>query len=306
MSIVFYGTDEFAATILNRICESSDFKILCVITRPDRPSGRKNEIVYSPVKIIAEKYNLEILQPDSLKEFDSEHLHKANLAVVAEYGLIIPERLLNYPISGTINLHGSILPRYRGASPIQTAILSGEDETGVTLMLMDKKMDHGPIISSVKTAIGKDELFGSLYMRLANSGAELFLNDAKKYIDGKITAISQDETAASYCKILNRDDGKIDFSKSAREIYDKYRAYTPWPGIWALYNGKRIKLGKISISETEHQDVGAIRTSDDRIFIGCGNNSVIEVTGLQQEGKKMLSAKDFLMGDRNFGTVNFN
>ncbi|MCX6782191.1 MAG: methionyl-tRNA formyltransferase [Candidatus Magasanikbacteria bacterium] len=306
IKVVFYGTDNFAKTILNNICKSADFKILCVITRPDKPSGRNREVVSSPVKILAEKNHLEICQPEILKEFDLDHLHNADLAIVAEYGLIIPERLLNFPKFGTVNLHGSILPKYRGASPIQTAILNGDSVTGVTLMLMDKKMDHGPIISGIQTPIDQDELFTSLYLRLSNLASELFLKDIVRYLNGEIKPIAQDDSLATYCKILSRDDGKIDFSKNAITIYNQYRAFTPWPGVWAMNNKRRIKFDEISIAQISYLSEGFVNSKENRIFIGCGQNSAIEIKSLQIEGKKMLPAVDFLRGERDFGSARLN
>ncbi len=298
--IVFYGTGGFAANILRKIYESDKFDILATITQPDRPAGRKHAITESEVKKYSKENNITVLQPDSLKTFDSQKLNDADLAVVAEYGLIIPERLLGCPKYNTVNIHGSILPKYRGASPIQSSILNGDSETGVTLMLMDKKMDHGPVIAILKTEIGDDELFESLYARLSDLGAELFLNDAIKYINGEILPKPQDESSATYCKIINREDGKINFNRNAREIYNTYRAYASWPGIWALYNGKRIKFGKIAISASEHPGTGQVRIDNDRIFISCGESGAIEIFELQLEGKKMLYAKEFLAGERNF------
>jgi methionyl-tRNA formyltransferase len=225
--------------------------------------------------------------------------------VVAEYGLIIPERLLSLPKYGTVNLHGSLLPKYRGASPIQAAILNGETETGITLMLMDKKMDHGPVISTIITPISNNELFLSLYQRLAQLAADLFLRDIRKFIEEVLKPQPQDEGRATYCTMLNRDDGKVDFSKTAKSIFDQYRAFTPWPGLWTVYEGKRLKLGEISPTSGLNLEPGAISTDKNRITIGCGENTAIEVKSLQMEGKKLLSALEFLRGERNFGKSRF-
>ena len=305
INIVFYGTDEFAAAILQRICATGDFNVLAVITQPDRPSGRNHEIVFSAVKTVALANSLPVLQPDTLKRFESDLLSQADLGVVAEYGLIIPERLLSLPRYGTINLHGSLLPKYRGASPIQASILNGEPQAGVTLMLMDKQMDHGPIISTISTPIDENELFLPLYYRLAQLAADLFLRDINSYISGVLKPEPQDDSAATYCTILNRDDGKIDFAKTGASIYNQYRAFTPWPGLWAIYGGKRVKLGEISPIRGSNLSPGTVSAENGRIYIGCGGNTAIEAKQLQMEGKKMLSASDFLRGERDFGNCQF-
>jgi methionyl-tRNA formyltransferase len=191
INIVFYGTGEFAASVLKNIAGSGQYKILGVITQPDRPVGRNQELQKTPVKIFAETLGCAIFDPAGLKDFESPVLSEAELGVVAEYGLIIPKRLLDLPKYKTVNLHGSILPKYRGASPIQTAIMNGEKTTGITLMLMDEKMDHGPIISIAETPIGPDEEQRELFMRLADIAAELFLRDTPKYIAGELSAVEQ-------------------------------------------------------------------------------------------------------------------
>lgn len=304
--IVYYGTGNFAATILELILESEKFQIIAVITQPDRPAGRNNKIKESPVKILAKERDIRIHQPEKLVNIDIPELSQADLAVVAEYGLIIPQRFLDIPARGTVNLHASLLPKYRGASPIQSAILAGETETGVTFMRVDEKMDHGPIISMIVAPIGRDELFESLYKRLAHLAGELFIRDAEKFISLKIQPAEQSESTATYCKILGRDDGKIDFQKNAVEIYNRFRAFSHWPGVWAVHGGKRIKFGLIAVSDEKELPPGQILIRNNEIFIGCGGNSSIEVNEIQLEGKKMLSTAEFLRGGRNFASARFN
>lgn len=297
--IVFYGTGEFAATVLKNIAASGSYQILCVITQPDRPAGRNFENQKSAVKILAENLNIPVLQPDSLKNFENPAIRQADLGVVAEYGMIIPEPLLYMPTHKTLNLHGSILPKYRGASPIQTAILMGDKQTGVTLMLMDKKMDHGPTLASASIPVGDDETYKELSARLAEIAAELFLNKAPRYIAGGIAPAAQNDNQATFCKILTRDDGRIDFKKNAAEIYNQFRALTPWPGTWALLSGKRCKLTGMAKAPEMDIKPGEIITDNERIFAGCGDNTAIEILSLQLEGKKNLAAAAFINGMRS-------
>jgi methionyl-tRNA formyltransferase len=303
--IVFYGTGDFAATVLKNIVQSGNYAVLGVVTQPDRPAGRHFENHKSSVKMLAENFNLPVLQPESLKEFDNPVFSQADLGVVAEYGLIIPARLLDLPKYKTLNLHGSILPKYRGASPIQTAILNGDGQTGITLMLMDKSMDHGPTLAYASTEIASGETYKQLSDRLAQMAAELFLRETPRYIDGEITPVEQKHEAATFCKILTRDDGKVDFNKSGAEIYNQYRALSPWPGIWTMLDNKRCKLTEIANAGGVNLNSGAILAENGHLFAGCGNNSAIEILSLQLEGKKNLSADVFINGMRNLSGKTF-
>ncbi|MDD2757891.1 MAG: methionyl-tRNA formyltransferase [Patescibacteria group bacterium] len=300
IKIVFYGTGDFAAAVLRQIAVDGQFEILGVITQPDRPVGRRQETQKTSVKITAEKLGLAIMAPATLKDFDAPILTEADLGVVAEYGLIIPRRLLDLPKHKTVNLHGSILPFYRGASPIQTAILNGESKTGVTLMLMDEKMDHGPILAVTETPIRPDETQKELFARLADVAAKLFIDQAPRYVAGELRPIEQNHALATYCKILTRADGQINFSRSAQEIYNQYRALTPWPGIWTTFDGRRLKLTKIALTGNAELTSGKIKVNDGRIFIGSGINTAIEILALQMEGKKNLPAQEFIKGTRDF------
>lgn len=294
IKIIFYGTAEFAATILEAVIENKNYEILAVVTQPDKPVGRHQKMQKTPVKIIAEKYNLKILQPEKLKKFDDESLDQADISVVVQYGKIIPTRLLNKPKYKTLNLHGSILPQHRGASPIQSAILHGGTKTGITLMLMDEKMDHGPIIAIKSIDIEPDELVDQLSIKLATTASELLLNKIKPYINGEIIPKEQNHNIATFCKIITRDDGRINWEKTSIIIYNQYRALTPWPGIWTKFNNKRLKLLKIKLADKTDLQSGEISIENSRLFIGCSNNSSIEILELQLEGKKSWLAKDFI------------
>ncbi len=224
--IVFIGTPEFGAIILDRLCQN-EYKPVLVITAPDKPVGRKQVITSSPVKITAQKYKIPVAQPENIQNLKSEIKKlKPDLAIVAAYSQIIPKDILDIPKFGFLNVHPSLLPKYRGPSPIQYAILNGDKETGVTIMLMNEKVDSGKIISTSKLSI-KDEKITSeqLTEKTADSGAKLLLNTIPKWINSEIKPIPQDEKKATYTKILRKEDGKVDWQKSAKEIERKVRAF---------------------------------------------------------------------------------
>ncbi len=295
ISIVYYGTGNFSAAILKAIIEA-DYNVLAVITQPDKKTGRKRESLSSPVKSVAEQYNLKIYQPETLKFFEINELTRADLAVVAEYGLIIPENLLSLPKKGTVNLHTSLLPKYRGASPIQEALKNGDTETGVTLMVVDKKMDHGPIIATQTITIEKNDTQADLFQKLAPVASQIFLDKTPLWINNQITANDQDHTKATYTKLLSRDDGHVDFSLNSAQIYNLWRAMTPWPGIWASHANQRIKLTKIEIAEKSNLKQGEILFENNKIYIGCGLSTSIEVLELQLQSKSNMAAKLFING----------
>jgi methionyl-tRNA formyltransferase len=306
IKLFFFGTHNFAANILEKIFASNKFNIVGVVTAPDRHVGRNQAISKSAVKIIAEKIQAPIYQPESLKNFLPPELAQSDLALVVEYGKIIPIDIINAPKYKTLNIHGSILPSYRGASPIQTALLNGEKETGITLMLIDAKMDHGPILAIKETQIQPNEMKDDLSHRLSNLAADLFISVAPEYILNKITPKEQDHLSATYCHILSRDDGKINFSNSAEQIFNQYRALSPWPGIWCWHGQKRLKLQKICLSDNSIIEPGKIVFDNSKILIGCGQNSVLEAQILQWEGKKELTAKDFINGNSNINGIILN
>lgn len=303
---IFFGTQNFAASILEALLKSGNYEISAVVTQPDRPVGRSQELEKSPVKILAEKHNLNILQPESLKNQSSifNLQSSVDLFIVCQYGLIIPKQILDLPERGSINVHTSLLPKYRGASPIQTALINGETETGITTMLMDEKMDRGPILAQEKVTVDPDDTTASLSERMAHVAANLLLKTIPDYLSGKTTPKPQDETQVTFCKILTRDDGKIDFSKTADEIYNLYRGLTPWPGIWTTWNGKRLKLLVIKKSDKQIP-AGQVAVEADKIFIGTNQGS-IEVLELQLEGKKAMDAKTFLSGYKSIDKANLN
>lgn len=295
--IIFFGTQNFGAGILRCLIESKKYEIIAVITQPDRRIGREQEIQKSPVKILAEQNGLHIEQPESLKD-SAIILPESDLAVVCQYGLIIPKKILSLPKFGSINIHTSLLPKYRGASPIQTAIVNGENQTGVTIIQMDEKMDHGPILSQAEIEISPNETYPELSKKMEPLAQNLLLKTLPEYLKGELKPQAQDENLATFCKIFSREDGVIDWHKSTEQIYNQFRGLTPWPGIWTTWNKKRLKLldikpGGLKISP------GSVKIENKQIFIGTSNGSV-QILSLQLEGKKEQNSANFIAGYSKF------
>jgi methionyl-tRNA formyltransferase len=294
---VFFGTHKFAVSILQSLIDSGDFDIQLVVTRPDMPVGREKKIEKTPVKILAEKYNLKIAQPENLKNFNALNDTEINteINIVCQYGEIIPQNIINAPKYKSINIHTSLLPKYRGASPIQSAIINGERTTGVTIMIMDEKMDHGPILTQKETVISDTDDYESLSEKMSKIAGELLISTAQKWINDQIQPRKQNDDEATYCKILTRDDGKINDSQTADEIYNLYRGLNPWPGIWTIWNGKRLKFLEIK-KTSKTGEKGQIKNEDGHLIYFCAGNSAIEILRLQIEGKKPMDAKTFCNG----------
>ena len=290
---IFFGTQDFAATILQGLLDSDTISVEMVFTQPDRKTGRKQTVEESPVKKLAKKYNIPVEQPESLKNY-SLPLTPYSLGIVAQYGLILPKKIIDSFSKSMINVHGSLLPKYRGASPIQAALINGEKETGITIMVMDEKMDHGPILSQKEMRIDPDDTYTTLAFKMAAEGLILLLNTLPEWLSGNLKAQPQDESQATFTKLLTKEDGLVDFNKTNEEIYNQYRSLIPWPGVWCNRNGKRLKLLKITKSE-KTLPVGEALAENKHIFIGCGSGS-IEILELQLEGKSAMDAPTFLNG----------
>jgi len=299
--IVFFGTHDFAAGILQGLLESPDFIVKLVITQPDKPFGREQKITLPPVKLLAKKNNLKIVQPSTLNNFELPN--EFDLGIVAQYGLLIPANILNVPKFGVLNVHPSLLPKYRGASPIQSAILNGEKETGVSIMKLDTGMDTGPVLARQKIALGSDETYPDLSKKLKLAAIPLLLDAAKRYTQGEIWPVNQNNDMAVYCRELKREDGKIDWEESAKKIYNKWRAYQPWPGIFSEMKIKnkqiRLKFDKIKIGMKAPVDSNPgeiIKINKKEIGIVAGDKQLILVGEIQPEGKKNMTAKNFING----------
>ncbi len=248
--VVFYGTSAFAVPALEALARDARFDVIGVVTQPDRPAGRKGELAKPAMKIAAEALMLPILQFERVKDdasYDALKNLGGDVAVVASFGQIIPQRLLDVYPHGAVNIHGSILPEYRGASPITAAIRDGKTETGVTIMLMDAKMDHGPILSIAKEPILADDTAESLTPRMAMLGATILPDVLAKHVAGEIKPIEQDHSKATGVKLLTREDGRLDLTRPAVELERLVRAMTPWPGTFFEQDGKRIKVLKARV-----------------------------------------------------------
>jgi len=293
ISLIYFGTHHFSAHILESLINSNLFDIKLIVTQPDRPVGRKKEIQPPPVKIIAQKYNLKIEQPENLKNYNLTET--ADLIITCQYGLFIPKSILETTKHGAINVHTSLLPKYRGASPIQSALINGEQETGITVMLMDEKMDHGDILKQQKITIGENDTYLELNNKLLEISNNLLVATINDYVTGKITPQAQNHDEATFCKEFTREDGKINWANTSEQIYNLYRGLTPWPGIWTEHKDKRLKLLEIKPSH-EQVEQGKIAAHQDRLFAGCAQNTSIEIIKIQVEGKKPMNAKEFING----------
>ncbi len=300
MKIVFFGTPEFSEKFLSALIADKDFSVMAVVCQPDAPVGRKKILTPPPTKILAEAQSIPVLQPEKLKDPSvAEKLVTldADLFVVVAYGRIVPESILNLAKLGTINVHPSLLPKYRGPSPIQSAIVAGEKETGVSIMLLDALMDHGPILAQAKLNITDDETPESLRAKAVKIGAPLLIESLKKFAAGELQPQPQDDSQATICKLLAREDGRISWSRSADQIYAQIRGLTPWPGTWTTWKEQQLKIIKAKPS-VESVPAGQVSVIDGRLLVGT-SSTALEVIELQLEGSKPLSARDFLLGHRD-------
>jgi len=291
------GTADFACPTLVALNDTPRIEVVAVVTQPDRPKGRQLISHSSPIKLEAESHHLRVHQPERLRN-DIIFLEQLapDLIVVAAYGQILPQAILDLPLHGCLNVHGSLLPAYRGAAPIQHAILDGQAGTGVTIMQMDAGLDTGAILSKAATPIEPTDNAQTLHDRLAKLGAELLLETIPHHIAGEIAAIPQDDTLATHAAKITRDMGSIDWSQPATQLWNRSRAFTPWPGVFTRLDGKLLKLLEIKPTEAIGLEPGRIGQTDaDGIVVGCGNGA-IRVTQLQKEGAKRLAAAEFLAG----------
>lgn len=299
MKLIFMGTPDFAAGILKKIIEEGH-EVIAVITQPDKEKGRGKEIQSPPVKELALKYHLPLYQP--VKVRDPQFIEvvrdlSPEVIVVAAFGQLLPKELLDIPAKGCINVHASLLPKYRGAAPIQYAIINGEEETGVTIQYMDVKLDTGDIILQEKVSISKDETGGSLYDKLACLGADLLVKALDKIKDGCAMRVPQDDSQATFVRILDKEMGNIDFTNSAVTIERLIRGLNPWPSAYTRLDGKTLKLwhAKVEDSEGMGQPGEIIELRRDAIVIMTGKGA-LAIEELQLEGKKRMTTDAFLRG----------
>jgi methionyl-tRNA formyltransferase len=302
MKLVFCGTPLFAVPTLERLAEAG-FDIQLVVTQPDRPQGRGMELTAPPVKQSALKLDLPIIQPEKIKkneEFQSQlRALTPDVIIVVGYGRIIPPWMLELPPNGNINVHASLLPKYRGAAPIQWSIAEGDTVTGVTTMLLNEGLDTGDVLLQKEMAIRPEDTAVTLAPRLAELGADLLVETLRGLEQKQITAVPQDHAQATLAPILKKEDGQVDFSRTAAVIHHRLRGFQPWPGAYTQFRGKNLKFISAKPEDTpSNLNPGELRVGDEKLFVGCGSRTVLQLLQVQPEGKKAMSAREFVNGYR--------
>lgn len=305
MRIVFFGTSNVALPILEAL--SRNYELAAVVTMPDAPVGRSQTLQETPVSVLANEMKLPVFKPEKVKG-DSEFISKlqslgADLFVVVAYGQILPKEVIEMPKFKTLNVHFSLLSKYRGPSPIQTALLHGDKETGSTIFILDEQIDHGSILAHVTIPIDPDDNSISLSEKLAFASAELMVPTIAAYALGDLKPTPQDDSLASHTERIDKAHGQIEWDKSAQEIYNRFRAFFPWPGIWTKWDGKILKI--TDCMPTEMRDKSATDAyRAGQVLPGgvvvCGNNTFLQINTLQQEGKNETKISDFLNGHQDF------
>jgi methionyl-tRNA formyltransferase len=309
LKIIFCGTPAFAVPSLRHLVPQPDFRIEGVVTQPDRPRGRGGALASSPVKEAALAENIPVYQPAKIRSeegFEYFQRMAPDVVVIIAYGQIIPHRLIDIPRLGWINLHGSLLPKYRGAAPIHWAVANGEKRTGLTTMRIDAGLDTGPILLKYETQIGTEETSPDLYVRLAEAGAPLMAATIRGLADGSIAPIPQDDSLATLAPPLKKEDGKVDWSFPAQKIFNRMRGFKPWPGTFSSFHGKTCQLwGKPAEAGTgsvgshaalNGKPFGSLFEAGHRLFAACGAGTVLEIDSIRVEGKTRVAVRDFLNG----------
>ncbi|MBQ6575847.1 MAG: methionyl-tRNA formyltransferase [Lachnospiraceae bacterium] len=308
MKILFMGTPDFAEVILRAITLCKEHEVVAAVTQPDRPKGRKKALSESPVKIYARQCGIPVLQPEKIKNADEIaklREYDADIYVVAAFGQILSKEILEIPRYGCINVHASLLPKYRGSSPIQRAIADGEEVTGVTVQQMNEGVDTGDIIDFVRVAISPDETGGSLFDKLAEEGAKLIVKTLSDIEAGRAKRTPQDDTKATYAGMLKKEMGRIDWQTDASSIERMIRAYTPWPGGFTYLSQKVLKITEAeALTGNADRPCGTVtEVSKDHFLVAC-KSGMLRVTKVQAEGKKEMTVHDFLLGNSlSVGTI---
>ncbi|MEM6282093.1 MAG: methionyl-tRNA formyltransferase [Chloroflexota bacterium] len=299
-TVIFMGTPDFAVPTLQRLIDEHD--VMGVVTQPDRPAGRKNKLRQPPVKELALKHNIPVFQPEKLRKKDNiqqlKNMGIPDVYIVAAYGQILPQSVLDIPAHGSINVHASLLPRWRGAAPIHAAIREGDAETGVTIMLMDAGLDTGPMLSKRAMLIEPDDTGQSLHDKLAALGADLLSETLPQYLNGDITPEPQDDNLSTLSPQIQKEEGAINWENSAESIERMVRAFTPWPGTYTTWDGKRLKIlaGNVAAGSATP---GEVTEKGGRVTIGTGEGLFVP-TELQLAGSKAVSVTDFVNGHADF------
>ncbi|MGD0799247.1 MAG: methionyl-tRNA formyltransferase [Acidobacteriaceae bacterium] len=298
MRLVFCGTPEFAVPTLEAVI-AAGHEVRLVVTQPDRAAGRGMGILAPAVKRVATAHGIELVQPEKIKanaEFRArlQGIEPDAILVVA-YGRIIPPWMLELPRRGCINLHGSLLPRYRGAAPIQWAVANGERETGVTTMRIDEGLDTGPMLLAERRMIAPEETAIDLFESLAEVGAHLMVKTLHGLEEGTITPVAQNHAEATLAPILTREDGAIDFSRTAQQTFDRWRGFQPWPGAWTMLRGRKLIVHRMKRVGGSCA-AGEMHVDGERLMVGCGDGSALDLLDVQMEGKRRMGAAEFLRG----------
>ncbi len=305
------GTPEFAVTILEALLDQDFLNIVAIVAQPDKPVGRKKLSTPPPTKILAQSKNVDVWQPLKLRDpeiIEKFKKAKPDLIIVAAYGKLILEDIINLPKYKTVNIHPSLLPKWRGPSPIQYAILNNEKKTGVSIMLIDKEMDHGPILYFEEIEILPNETTPILSKKLAKLSAQILPKILEQWISGKIKSKEQDHSKATFSKLLKKEDGHIDWSKSAADLEQQIKAFQPWPGsytFWQQKNGSKLRIEILDAHKIENQKLNIKEMRPGRVFIDGENFNIIcgkdalNLVLIQPEGKRVMSAHDFWLGHKN-------
>ena len=303
MRVVYMGTPDFAVNPLKALIDNN-YEVVGVFTQPDKPVGRKAILTPPPVKVVASENNIPVYQPESLKNGTGTKILKElkpDICVVVAYGKLLPKSVLDIPKYGCVNVHGSILPKWRGAAPIQWTVLSGDEYGGVTTMFMNEGLDTGDIILTKKVKVGENETSGQLFDRLCVDGAELLSETIKAIEAGTAPRIAQNNDEATYASMLSKEISEIDFSKSAREVHNKVRGLSPWPSAQSKLFGKRVKILETRVS-AKSGEAGKV-ISNNPLTVACGEGAV-EIIMLQPEGKRAMTADDYMKGHKiEIGTI---
>ena len=305
MRILFMGTPQFAVFSLQALIEHAEFcKVVGVVTQPDAPAGRGKSLTASPIKQLAMQHGLPVLQPESLKPTDAVAqlaALKPDLIVVAAFGQILRGNVLELPGLGCIKVHASLLPRWRGASPISAAIAAGDAESGITIMKMDAGLDSGPMLAHAREAMRFDDTPGTLTARLAALGARLLMETLPAYVRGEIAPQAQDVTGVTTCRTLKKEAGRLDFARAAIELERHVRAMQPWPGAFAQWQGRLLKISAARVSaQPSDAAPGTVIALGRQVGIACAADSVLELVTVQPEGRKPMPAADFARGAHGF------
>lgn len=301
MRLAFCGTPQFAVPILKTLLRAGH-DIRLVVTQPDRPQGRGMQMDAPPVKQASIEAGLPVVQPEKIKnnvEFRAQlEAVQPEAIIVVAYGRIIPKWMLDLPRYGNLNLHASLLPKYRGAAPIQWAVANGEPVTGATTMRIDEGLDTGDMLLQCELAIAPDQTAEDLFPLLAGKGAALMAETLEGLAAGTITPQKQDDSKATLAPILTREDGLVDFSRTAMEVYNRWRGFQPWPGAYTHFRGKKFVLHRMMPIELrgERSDPGVVHVDRNRVFVDCGRSTRLELLEVQLEGKKRMPAAEFLRG----------